>query len=519
MCGIAGIIAFSDKGLDKLGKINNAVSALSKRGPDGNGIYSHHRVSLGHARLSIIDTSTAGSQPMTDASGRYTIIFNGEFVNFQEHKNFVIEKGYHLKSESDTEILLYLYIIEGEECLQRINGFFAFAIYDKEEETVCIARDRFGEKPLLYYQDENNFLFASEMKALAAMDIPHIMDEVSLFIYLQQNYISAPHSIYKDVKKLMPGCFLKIGSSQSAVGSRQSAIAKYSYYEIEKTLTPLSYPDQQKKLVELLDAAVQKRLISDVPIGAFLSGGIDSSVIVALAAQHTKQLNTFSIGFRDEPLFDETHYANLVAKKCNTTHTVFSLTNNDLFENLFEMLDYLDEPFADSSALNVYILSKQTRKYATVALSGDGADELFGGYNKHAAELKARQGGTMASVVKLMNPLFDFLPQSRNSKTGNKIRQLKKFGEGMKLSAKQRYWSWAGYATPLEAEHLLKHKTLTSFERITTYTNRKDAVLQYLRDEGGDMNTKILDMGLDLMEEERSGRERAELCMGGAAIG
>ena len=209
----------------------------------------------------------------------------------------------------------------------------------------------------------------------------------------------------------------------------------------------------------LSEDSVQRRLISDVPIGAFLSGGLDSSVITALASKHKPDLHTFSIGFTDEKFFDETHYANLVAKHFNTNHTVFSLTNNDLLTHVNRVLDSLDEPFADSSALNVNILSKETRKHATVALSGDGADELLGGYNKHAAFHRIINKGWQENLIGSLSPAFKLLPQSRNSGWGNKIRQLNRFADGMKLTSKERYWQWAGFAKEPEALKLLSEKS------------------------------------------------------------
>lgn len=204
-----------------------------------------------------------------------------------------------------------------------------------------------------------------------------------------------------------------------------------------------------------MEQSVVNRMISDVPLGTFLSGGIDSSIITAIAAQHTKHLNTFSIGYKDEPLFDETKYAQLVAKKYTTNHTAFELSNTDLFENLHDVLNYIDEPFADSSALAVNILCNLTKKYVTVALSGDGADELFAGYNKHAAELQVRAGGFKNNLVKAAHPFLKQLPKSRNSKIGNKIRQLDKFAEGIKLDEKERYWRWAGFTTDKDIANLL----------------------------------------------------------------
>jgi asparagine synthase (glutamine-hydrolysing) len=347
------------------------------------------------------------------------------------------------------------------------------AIYDKAEQTVFIARDRVGVKPLLWYKDDDKLMFASEMKSLLAMEIPKLIDEASLYSYLQLNYIPGPHSIFKGVKKVEPGHYLKLSI-------KNNGLKDESYYSIPypEENTNLSYDDAQKKLYELMDASVERRLISDVPLGTFLSGGIDSSIVSALAAKHTSHLKTFSIGFRDEPLFDETKYANLVAGKIGSDHTVFSLTNDDLFNHLFNVLDYIDEPFADSSALNVYILSMHTRKHVTVALSGDGADELFGGYNKHEAERRARNGSITNSIIKAGNPLWRMLPKSRNTAFGNKFRQLERFAVGLKLDSKERYWRWAGIADEEDADNLLSANTLSDLNNMKEYQKRKNTFLK-----------------------------------------
>ena len=499
MCGIAGVVAFNENGKSFFLNMEKAVACLAQRGPDDKGIFRHGNISMGHTRLSIIDVTTAASQPMTDASGRFTIVFNGEFYNFKEHRRFVEEHGFTLKSESDTEVLLYLYLIEKEACLQRINGFFALAIYDQEDESLFIARDRFGVKPLLIYRDDEKFMFASEMKALMALGIPKEPDEVSLFTYLQLNYIPGPDSIFKRVKKVAPGSYLKLKTNLSQLLHTESTS---SYYQIpipsKETRTSFSYQDQQKKLIELMDASVQRRLISDVPLGAFLSGGIDSSVVVALAARYIPHLRTFSIGFENEPMFDETKYAALVAKKCGTNHTVFKLRNDDLFNNLFSMLDYLDEPFADSSALAVHILSFNTRKYVKVALTGDGADELFGGYNKHAAEIRVRENSLAAKTLHLLGPFLKILPQSRNSPQSNWIRQLNKFADAINLSAKERYWRWAGYCNEKEADNLLVDVVSKSSILYKEYLQRKNKVLKFIRDDGDVNDVLYTDMQLVL---------------------
>ncbi len=482
MCGINGVIAFTDKGLSSLDRIEEATNCLVNRGPDNLGIFRDHKIAFGHTRLSIIDTSDSASQPMHDSSSRYTIIFNGEFFNFKEHREFVLSQGIKLKSESDTEVLLHLYILEGEKCLERINGFFAFAIYDKTQQSVFIARDRIGIKPLLYFHDQDRLLFSSELKSLMAMGVPRDLDQASIFTYLQLNYIPGPNSIFKGVRKLMPGHSITIDLKKP-----DPLVEEKKYYEIplpddggKGELASGSYLQQQQKFRELLEASVKRRLIADVPLGTFLSGGIDSSVITSIAAKHTERLRTFSIGFKDEPRFDETKYAELVARKYNTDHTVFKLTNDDLFENIFNALDYLDEPFADSSALNVYILSKETRKHVTVALSGDGADELFGGYNKHAAEHKARSGGILNNLLRGSAPLLQSLPQSRNTRRGNMIRKAARMAEGLQLDPHERYWRWASFESESKAGAFLWKDSVPA-KIFAEYENRKNFQLRFLR--------------------------------------
>lgn len=451
MCGITGIFAFNLIG--KFNKVNVAAATmcLEKRGPDNQNIYNDDWVGLGHRRLSIIDTSSVAHQPMWDERQRYCIIFNGEIFNYRELRQQLEAKGVTFFSHSDTEVLLKLYMLEKEKCLDKLNGFFALCIYDKQEQSFFIARDRYGVKPLLYLFDEDKFLFASEMKSILQYGIEKNIDYNSLYTYLQLNYIPAPDTIFTNVKKLLPGHYLTIANRQMSI---------VSWYEIPKEQsTTISYEGAKEKLKSLLDASVKRRLISDVPLGSFLSGGIDSSVITAIASKHKPDLHTFSIGFKDEKFFDETEYAKLVANHFKTEHTVFSLTNDDLYEHVHNMLNYLDEPFADSSAINVYILSKQTRKHATVALSGDGADELLAGYNKHAAFYRSFHPGVKENLVTALNPLWKMIPQSRSNALSNKARQFSRFAEGMKLNPQERYWRWASFTSETESKNLFNEQS------------------------------------------------------------
>ena len=458
MCGITGIIAFTEPGTAFLDKISKANDCLALRGPDNEGFYKAPGVALGHRRLSIIDVSNAANQPMSDVTGRFTIVFNGEFFNYREHREALLSKGETFRTNSDTEVLLRLYMLEGPGCLSKVNGFFALAIHDKVENTLFIARDRMGIKPLFYYYDRDKLIFGSELKSLIAAGIPRIPDRISILNYLQVNYIPGPYSIFENVRKLRPGHFIRISLDEKPV-----TVSETEYYKIpspdQVNGNSVSYDTACRELRRLLDQSVQRRLISDVPLGAFLSGGIDSSVIVALAAQHTPHLNTFSIGFRDEPLYDETQYAQLVADRYKTNHTVFSLANDDLFENLFRVLDYFSEPFADSSALAVNILSMHTRRHATVALSGDGADELFGGYNKHRAEWMIRNRKLVTGSMRAIAPLLSPFEGARGTAIGNKIRQVHRFAAGASLGAAERYWRWCGFLNESDAAAVLKAGT------------------------------------------------------------
>jgi asparagine synthase (glutamine-hydrolysing) len=496
MCGITGIFAFNEAGRFHMINLAKATNTLQKRGPDKQGLFSDDFVGLGHRRLAVIDPSENGSQPISDISGRYTLIYNGEIFNFLNLKSQLEDKGFIFQTHTDTEVLLYAYIAYGKNCLDMLNGFFAFAIYDKEEKSLFIARDRMGIKPLFFFLDEDKFIFGSELKSLLAFGIEKKIDRESLLLYLQLNYIPGPSSILRNVQKLLPGHYVFIENKNVQI--EQWYQIPYNPYGLNPK--QLSYSQQQVELAKLLESSVQRRLIADVPLGAFLSGGIDSSIITALASRHTQNLNTFSIGYKDEPFFDETKYATLVAKKFGTEHTVFSLTNQDFYNHLFDILDYIDEPFADSSAIPVFILSKYTRQTATVALSGDGADEMFSGYHKHAAAYKAIHGGLGASAVKNLLPLWQLLPKSRNSFLGNKTRQLQRFAEGMHLDHKERYWRWATFATQEEVGRLLSDNILDHLD-FDLANKRRSEILKHIPDNANLNDWLYTDMHLVLAND------------------
>lgn len=449
MCGIVGAYCFLGHSDRFTNVIQDSLESLKQRGPDHQNFWNNEKIVLGHTRLSVIDTSVQAHQPMHDETNRYTIIYNGEVYNTQELLSKHAIKTDQFKSHSDTEAILALFKVKGVSIFNELNGFFGIAIYDKENNSLVIARDKFGIKPLYFYADNEQLLFASELKALIPLGIPLDIDKVALNLYLHLNYVPAPLTMLQGSKKLEPGQYLEIKDNNFSI---------HNFFDLkdiyEQPHTKLSYEQACQELYHKMESAVQKRLISDVPLGTFLSGGIDSSITTAIASQHVPKLSTFSIGFADHPYFDETEYAMEVANKFKTNHHVFKLTEEDQYQELFNVLDYFDEPFADSSALPVYILSKKVKNEITVALSGDGADEIFAGYNKYHGEYLQRNKGLKENIVSGLHPLWSILPNSRNSKMGNTIRKLNKFSSGAKHTPADRYWQWCGY-TNNENLHLL----------------------------------------------------------------
>lgn len=392
MCGISGIYGLKDEHAAG-GIIRMMNDKLVHRGPNDEGVYTDVNIALGHRRLSIIDLSSAGHQPMNSSDGRYSIVFNGEIYNFQEIKNKICESQnpasqIQFKTQSDTEVLLAAYQIWGKECLDLLNGMFAFAIWDRHSKELFIARDRLGIKPLYYYQNETCVLFASEVRALLASEIvPRIASKDGIIDFLRYQTIHAPNTILKDVYMLMPGHCMQISKEGFKITE---------YWNLKNTISKesegKSYKEVGTDIKELLLASVERRLISDVPFGAFLSGGIDSSAIVGLMSQvSNRQVKTFSVVF-DESEFSEAKYAKMVARKFNTDHHELKLTPNDFLNELPSGLSAFDHPTAD--ALNTYVVSKLTKEAGiTMALSGLGGDELFAGYDifKRSAKLNNRQ--------------------------------------------------------------------------------------------------------------------------------
>ena len=449
MCGIAGSYQFGSGPVPADDRINNALRCLAHRGPDDEGVYRNGRTVLGHRRLSVIDTSPAAHQPFTDDGGRFTIAFNGEAFNYQELRAELEAEGHRFRSQSDTEVVLRHFTLKGEGFLHELNGFFALAIRDAEKDELLIARDRFGEKPLWYCEQDGRLLFASELRALEALGAKGELDPHSLHQYFTFHYIPAPWSVLKGVRKLEPGELIRVNAK---------GLERSRWYDVvgaaKRTETS---SDPRGRLRELLDDSVRLRLNCDVPIGAFLSGGLDSSIVSALAARHRTGLRTFSIGYAGAPYFDETRYAEDAARHIGSDHTSIRLSTDDLAAGYSDFLTSVDEPFADSSALPAFILAREARKHVTVALSGDGADELFGGYRKHQAQLRLSDPRSMDKAVIALRPLWRLLPKSRNNRITDMFRKLDRFATNAGGSNEQRWLNLADQDPDDDAKRLVPH--------------------------------------------------------------
>ena len=384
MCGITGII-----GVNSGEWIDLVTDMLAHRGPDGRGTWTCERglVSLGHRRLSIIDTSTAANQPMVSANGRYCLVFNGEIYNFPALRATL--PGVNLRTSSDSEVLLETISKFGfPAALQRLNGMFAFAIYDAQTRQLHVARDRIGEKPLYYGIVDSQFVFGSELKAITAHPrFTATIDRNSLALFLRYNCIPAPYSIYEGISKLPAAHYLTVRVSDE--GSHQVS-APQSYWDMKQVAEtglndPLELNDDQAidELESRIRSTVASRMVSDVPLGAFLSGGYDSSLVVAMMQQQSSSpVRTFSIGLQESG-YNEAEHAKAVAAHLGTEHTEFYISSADARAVIPRLADIYCEPFADCSQIPTYLVSRLAREHVTVALSGDGGDEFFAGYNRH----------------------------------------------------------------------------------------------------------------------------------------
>lgn len=377
MCGIAGFTQFShvfgdQKTLDIMGQ------AIRHRGPDAGGTYLEEHIGLSHRRLSIIDLSESGNQPLISHDQQYVIVFNGEIYNFLKLREKLKGQGYPFKTHTDTEVILALYEKMGTDCLKEINGMFAFALWDKAAQSLFIARDRIGKKPLYYYPTDNDVVFASELKAMLTLDaIPREIRLDALYDFFAYQYVPDPKTIFKNIFKLEPGHYLTISAD---------GIKKQQYWDISfKHQSQQSEKELKRDLQKLINDCTTSRMISDVPLGAFLSGGVDSSGIVATMAKNSETpVTTCSIGF-DTKQFNETEFALMVAEQYHTTHNELTVHQN-VKDNLEHIVSFFDEPFADPSLVPTFFVSQLARQKVTVAIAGDGGDEVFAGYEKYSID-------------------------------------------------------------------------------------------------------------------------------------
>ncbi len=419
MCGIAGIFDLTQAREPDRALLVRMTNAILHRGPDGGGEHYEPGVALGHRRLAIIDVA-AGQQPLFNADGTVATVFNGEIYNYLELRKELQECGYTFRTNSDTEVLVHGWQEWGAALVRKLNGMFAFAIHDRAKHTLFLARDRLGKKPLYYTQlDDGRVLFGSELKALLVCPaVKRDVDPYAVEEYFSYGYVPDPRSIFRTVSKLAAAHSLTLVRGQPLP-------AQVEYWDVKFRANGASPQEHQQELIERLRHAVDIRLMSEVPLGAFLSGGVDSSAVVALMAQLSgKPVNTCSISFRD-PLYDESRYAQSVADRYHTNHRV-ELVESDDFDLIDRLVEAYDEPFADSSSIPTYRVCQLARKSVTVALSGDGGDEVFAGYRRyrwHLLEERFRRRLPLGlrkpvfGVLGALYPKIDWAPKILRAKS------------------------------------------------------------------------------------------------------
>lgn len=475
MCGIAGTINLPVSE-HSLGRVQHV---LGIRGPDGHGIYRDNNVILVHTRLSIIDLSERAAQPMASSCGRYVIVFNGEIYNYRELK-LNIEGGYTFHSQSDAEVALAYFEKFGPKALEYLRGMFAFAIWDKVANALFVARDRLGVKPLYFASDGEGFAFASRPAALCALlpGLNRTIDKQALRYFLEAGYVPAPYSIFEGVRKLEPGHYL-------SVTSRGASKARYWSTDRIDTDQSLVEADEDALLDELdalIDESVRLRLVSDVPVGAFLSGGIDSSLVAAYMVKHTQEpVRTFTIGFQDKT-FDESGFAASVAAHLGTAHTYEMLAVDDLLDLMPTFIEQYDEPFFDYSAFPVMAVSRLACRSVTVSLSGDGGDEAFGGYHYYRIMKGMDRAHRLpASLRKLAGAALQCAPAQR----------LRWFGHVLKMDcAASAYAFMRGVIK--DASHLMQPSLMAQTQSLAHLFEQRAAMLP------DDLSYAEIGMRLDL---------------------
>jgi asparagine synthase (glutamine-hydrolysing) len=439
MCGIVGKINFDRDHPVAPQEMAQMAATLAHRGPDGEGTWVEGNVGLAHRRLSIIDLSCGANQPMSNEDGSVWITFNGEIYNFQELRQELELRGHTFRTHSDTEVIVHAYEDYGRDCVERLRGMFALAIWDRRDRTLFLARDRVGKKPLFYFHGADRFLFASEIKALLVDHaVPREPDPVAIDHFLSLGYVPGPRSAFLGIRKLPAGHWLEI---------RDGKMECRRYWKLRYTPKQrISMKDAVAELQWRLAEAVRLRLVSDVPLGAFLSGGVDSSaVVIHMAAAMNRPVRTFSVGFGLSD-FDERPYARQVAGRYGTDHTEL-VVEAPVTDILSRLAWHYDEPFGDSSAVPSYLISRLTRQHVTVVLNGDGADETFGGYDWYKMDRWVNRGAVLPlGFRKQFASLMEHVPSAWRRRTP--LWQITRLAEVLSLPATRRYPQWVEHFSP-----------------------------------------------------------------------
>jgi asparagine synthase (glutamine-hydrolysing) len=487
MCGICGVLNFSGAPVaeDTLAAMR---ATLRHRGPDEEGQYIADGVGLGICRLSIIDLST-GSQPICNEDGSIHLVFNGEIYNYLELRERLIARGHRFRTRSDTEVIVHLYEDYGEHCLSQLEGMFAFAIWDGRQQKLLLARDRLGEKPVVYHLSESGLVFGSEIKAVTACGIPREIDLDAVFHFFTMMSVPAPLTIFKGVRKLMPGHFLTC--------DRAGAVRICRYWDVTdwSSSADRTEDDRLGELNACLEKAVSQRLEADVPVGALLSGGLDSSLVVAAMSRvSTDQVRTFSVGF--EGVNDELSFARQVATSLGTIHHEV-IVRPDVSELLPRLAWYWDEPFAVSSAIPTYLVSKVAREHVKVVLTGDGGDELFAGYPRYRWDQWADRLSLLGFVgAHALAPTLQLL-----ARHDGRIRRAARLAYSLRMRPDERYAYYLSKMDAQEKQALLTPDLLHEFEcrSLTAATVLEESYRSFQSDSAlnrrlyGDIKTSLAD--------------------------
>src|SRR5262245_52618482 len=467
MCGIAGILSQNSEprtdGSQNRKLIESElmpmINVQAHRGPDDWGVWSDRYCALGHRRLSIIDLSEAGRQPLSSADENLWITFNGEIYNYKQIRTELESLGHSFRTRTDTEVILYAYRQWGRDCLSRFRGMFAFGIWDREKRLLFLARDRVGKKPLFYMKLGSRFLFASELQGLLAYGVfPREVNLPAIDAYLSYGYIPAPQTAFKGIHKLPPAHSLSVTIEPEEIVTRLDRYWSLDYLpKLE-----MSEDEACQALREKMIDSVRLRMISDVPIGAFLSGGIDSSIVVGLMAKLSgSKVKTFSIGF-EEASYNELDHARRIARKWDTEHHEF-IVQSDALSVLPRLVRHYGEPYADSSAIPTFYVSQVTGRHVSVALNGDGGDESFAGYERYLGNYIAERLSAVPGLTTAARALSYIIPDSGNPKS--RVRQAHRFLSVAKEPMAYRYQRWLTYFQDEMKEQLYNHEFVTEIKR------------------------------------------------------